>query len=78
MEFTSATGGIARLEAGKYMMLFHNGEMETVHEKGEQYDEYVLTCMSRSLLVPDGTRRRRPASASHSENQLVTAAPEPV
>ena len=32
VEFTSATGGIARLEAGKYMMLFHNGEMETVHE----------------------------------------------
>lgn len=77
VEFTSATGGTARLEAGKYMMLFHNGEMETVHEKGERYGEYVLTCMSRSLLAPmgrDGDAPRPP----HSENQPVTAAPEPV
>lgn len=39
-EFTSANGGKIRIEAGEYKLLFHNGEMKSVDERGNTYDSY--------------------------------------
>ena len=37
MDFVSREGGKMRIEAGEYMVLFHNGETDVVREKGTDF-----------------------------------------
>ncbi len=53
-EFSSKDGGKIRIEAGDYRMLFHNGEMSSVTERGGMYGDYELTTRQQSLLAPMG------------------------
>lgn len=58
-EFTPSGNGTidkgkVRIEAGEYKILFHNGEMESVVERGNTYDGYELVTVSESLLGPMG------------------------
>lgn len=77
VEFGEASGGTVRLEAGKYMILFHNGALENVREDGSVYSDYVLTGISRALLAPMGRDSNAPRPP-HADNQPVMASPEPV
>lgn len=53
-EFTDRTGGTVRVEAGEYIVLFHNGETDVVREQGSCLADYMLRCEPRSLLEPMG------------------------
>lgn len=53
-EFTSAESGHIRVEAGDYMILCHNGEMENVLEGGDSFSDYHLATKARALLSPMG------------------------
>lgn len=76
-EFTSRSGGRAHLDAGDYLVLFHNGEMETVVESGETYSDYILTCQMTTMLEPMG-RTDLPPRPSHAADQRVAGVPERV
>lgn len=75
LEFSSREGGKARLEAGAYMMLFHNGTMETVAEQGSTWDDHQLTCMASSLLAPMGRNSDDAPRPPEAGDQPVAAAP---
>lgn len=51
-EFSSREGGVIKLEAGEYMILFHNGEMESVAEVVDDFDSYRLNTTEEALLAP--------------------------
>ena len=53
-ELASSAGGKIRIEAGKYKILFHNGEMEFVGEIGDTYTTYELMTKPQSILAPMG------------------------
>lgn len=53
-ELTSTVSEHIRVEAGEYILLCHNGEMENVVEGGNTYSEYNLSTKSKSLLSPMG------------------------
>lgn len=76
-EFGSPQGGAIRVHAGTYKMLFHNGDMETVVERGSAYDEYVLTTIDRTLLSPLGRGSEAPRP-SGAQEQPVRHAPETI
>ncbi|WP_417014196.1 DUF5119 domain-containing protein [Alistipes sp.] len=74
-EFGSPQGGVIRVHAGTYKMLFHNGDMDNVVERGSTYDAYEVTTIDRALLAPigRGTEAPRPSGA---QGQPVRYAPE--
>ena len=53
-EFTSREGGKISIESGEYKILFHNGEMESVTERGNTFDNYLLATVPQPLLDPMG------------------------
>ncbi|WP_294614717.1 DUF5119 domain-containing protein [uncultured Bacteroides sp.] len=53
-EFTSREGGKISIESGEYKILFHNGEMESVTERGNTFNDYLLATVPQSLLAPMG------------------------
>lgn len=53
-EFSSREGGKISIESGEYKVLFHNGEMESVTERGNSFDNYQLVTDPQSLLEPMG------------------------
>lgn len=76
-EFGSPQGGVIRVHAGTYKMLFHNGDMENVVESGSAYDDYALTTTQRALLAPIGRGSEAPRP-SGAQEQPVRYAPEPI
>lgn len=76
-EFGSTKGGIIRVRAGAYRMLFHNGDMENVVESGSRYEEYVVMTVDRELLAPIGRASEAPRPGD-AEKQPVRFAPEPM
>ena len=78
-EFTSAQGGKIRIEAGEYKLLFHNGEMKSVDERGNTYDNYEVTTVSQSLLDPMGRGElSMPPRPAEVVNEPVCGIPENV
>ncbi len=78
-EFGSTNGGKIRIEAGKYKLLFHNGEMKSVDERGNTYDTYEVTTLPQSLLDPMGRGElSMPPRPSDTDDQLVHGVPETV
>ena len=55
-EFTSREGGTISIESGEYKILFHNGEMASVDERGDTFDNYLLATVPQPLLDPMGVR----------------------
>lgn len=53
-EFTSREGGTISIESGEYKILFHNGEMASVDERGDTFDNYLLATVPQPLLDPMG------------------------
>ncbi|MCM1354981.1 MAG: DUF5119 domain-containing protein [Staphylococcus sp.] len=51
-EFSSRDGGVVKIEAGEYRILFHNGEMESVRELVDNFDYYSLQTIEEALLAP--------------------------
>lgn len=71
--------GKVRLEAGEYRVLFHNGEMASVVERGNTYDDYELVTIPVSLLAPMGRGEMdAPPRPEGAEDEPVRAAPETV
>ena len=76
-EFGSTKGGIIRVRAGAYRMLFHNGDMENMVESGSRYEEYEVMTVDRELLAPIGRASEAPRPGD-AETQPVRFAPEPM
>lgn len=76
-EFGAPQGGIIRVRAGVYRMLFHNGDMENVIERGSRYEEYEVTTDERALLAPIGRTSEAPRP-DDAQGQPVRFAPEPM
>ena len=75
-EFGSPKGGVIRVQAGSYRMLFHNGDMENVVERGTCYDDYEVTTAARALLAVFGSEMPadiRALSASSNTAALLSA-----
>ncbi len=78
-EFGSPKGGVIRVQAGSYRMLFHNGDMENVVERGTCYDDYEVTTAARALLAPIGRGgEQAPPRPGDAQEQPVRHAPDPV
>ncbi len=77
MEFAKREGGRARVEAGEYIVLFHNGAMEVVREHGSSLSDYMLGCESRTILEPMGRAETAPRPP-YAEEQPVAGVPEEV
>ena len=77
-EFITREGGKVRLDAGQYKMLFHNGDMESVREVDNDYDNYSLTTIQQELLAPIGRVDNETPRPDDSEAQPVHNAPETV
>lgn len=77
-EFTSRDGGRMRIEAGEYMILFHNGEMESVKEALDVFDRYALTTNEESLLSPMSRDLGAPPRPTISANEPVRSTAETV
>lgn len=77
-EFTDKAGGKIRVEAGEYIMLFHNGEMEVVNERGITCDTYELFTLEEGLLEPMSRDMPAPPRPSVSADEPVRYAPETV
>lgn len=77
MDFVSREGGKMRIEAGEYMVLFHNGETDVVREKGTDYSDYMLGSLTSSLLAPMG-RTDSPPRPSDSADEPVAGVPEEI
>ena len=78
-EFTSTTSGRIRVEAGDYMLLCHNGELVSVQEGGNSFDEYRLSTKSHSLLAPIGRADvSAPPRPGTSPDEPVRTSPEQV
>lgn len=83
-EFTPSGNGTVnkgrvRIETGEYKILFHNGEMASVSERGNTYDSYELTTLSESLLGPIGRGELgMPPRPSEGDGQPVRGVPENV
>lgn len=77
-EFTDKNGGKIRVEAGEYMLLFHNGEMEWVRERGNSWDSYELYTLEEGLLEPMSRDMPAPPRPSISADEPVRYAPETI
>lgn len=78
-EFTSAESGHIRVEAGDYMILCHNGEMENVLEGGDSFSDYHLATKARALLSPMGRAdAQAPPRLGASTSEPVRNTPEQV
>lgn len=75
VEFSSKEGGAARLEEGPYMMLFHNGTLETVGEDGRTYPDLSLSCRPQEILSPMGRNGDDAPRPSEGQGQPVVGAP---
>ncbi len=72
-------GGKIRIEAGEYKLLFHNGEMKTVDEQGDGYDDYKLSAISQALLDPMGRGDLgNPPRPEETKSEPVHSVPEMV
>lgn len=78
-EFTSREGGKISIESGEYKILFHNGEMESVTERGNTFDDYLLATVPQPLLAPMGRGDlSTPPLPEGAENQPVRGVPASV
>lgn len=77
-EFSSRDGGMIKLEAGEYMILFHNGEMETVSEAVDDFDYYSLKTTEEALLAPMSRYFEAPPRPSVSSGEPVRSPAETV
>ena len=75
-ELASPAGGKIRIEADKYKVLFHNGEMEFVGEIGDTYTTYELTTKPQSILAPMGRSELNALPPEATANQPVRNIPE--
>lgn len=78
-EFTDRNGGHLSLRPGRYMVLFHNGEMENVKERNqEKHPEYELFTPEADLLEPMSRDMTAPPRPSEVADEPVRKAPEQV
>ncbi|MDO4335028.1 MAG: DUF5119 domain-containing protein [Bacteroidales bacterium] len=77
-EFSSRDGGVIKLEAGEYMILFHNGEMESVAEVVDDFDSYRLNTTEEALLAPMSRYLEAPPRPSVSSGEPVRSPAETV
>lgn len=77
-EFTDRGGGKIRIESGAYMVLFHNGEMEWVRERGNSWDSYELYTLEEGLLDPMSRDMPAPPRPSISADEPVRYAAETI
>ncbi len=77
-EFSSRDGGVTKVEAGEYKILFHNGEMDNVKEVVDSYDKYGLTTVDDALLAPMSRDMDSAPRPSVSANEPVRSTAETV
>lgn len=78
-EFTSREGGTISIESGEYKILFHNGEMASVDERGDTFDNYLLATVPQPLLDPMGRGDlSTPPLPEGAEGQPVRSVPASV
>ncbi len=78
-ELTNTTADHIRVEAGEYIMLCHNGEMDNVTEIEGDYTDYALTTRPRALLAPmNRGDEQLPPRPGMSTGELVRSTPERV
>ena len=78
-ELTNTNTDHIRVEAGEYIMLCHNGEMDNVTEIEGDYTDYALTTRPRALLAPmNRGDEQLPPRPGMSTGELVRSTPERV
>lgn len=75
-ELSSRNGGLVKIEAGEYMILFHNGEMESVWEATGDFDSYCLKTHEETLLAPMSRNLEAPPRPAVSSDEPVRTAAE--